>query len=100
MGEARRRRLASGGKNRVTMFLDRDIVRAFRAGGAGYQTRINDALREYLLLRPAVPRPEALIGQAIRCLTEAKATLEPVAERKRGSTHATRRKRSSRPRTR
>jgi uncharacterized protein (DUF4415 family) len=39
-------------KTRITMYLDDDIVDAFRkradAAGRGYQTMINDALREYL----------------------------------------------------
>jgi len=32
----------------TTIRLDRDIVEAFRAGGEGWQTRINDALRAAL----------------------------------------------------
>lgn len=33
-------------KRAVDLRLDADIVDAFRAGGAGWQTRINDALRK------------------------------------------------------
>ncbi len=35
-------------KERVTMRLDRDVVRWFRRGGRGYQTRINAVLRAYV----------------------------------------------------
>jgi len=44
--------LDSSGKTRVTMYLDNDVLAAFRARsdaeGKGYQTLINQALREYL----------------------------------------------------
>ena len=44
--------LRSKGKTRVTMYLDNDVIEAFRAkgdeAGRGYQTLINDALKEYL----------------------------------------------------
>lgn len=40
------------GKTRITILLDRDVLAAFRARaadtGRGYQTIINQALREYL----------------------------------------------------
>ena len=40
------------GKTRITMYLDDDVLQAFReradASGRGYQTMINDALREHL----------------------------------------------------
>ncbi len=40
------------GKTRITIYLDDAILQAFReraeAGGRGYQTMINDALREHL----------------------------------------------------
>jgi uncharacterized protein (DUF4415 family) len=32
----------------TTIRLDADIIEAFRAGGAGWQSRINAALREWL----------------------------------------------------
>jgi len=35
-------------KQAVTMRLDRDVLAWFKACGAGYQTRINQALREYI----------------------------------------------------
>ncbi len=33
-------------KKQVTLRLDRDVVEAFRASGAGWQSRINDVLRK------------------------------------------------------
>jgi len=45
--------LDNSGKSRVTMYLDNDVLAAFRdraeAQCKGYQTLINQALREYLL---------------------------------------------------
>ena len=42
----------AGGKSRVTMRVDSDVVAIFRAraqvSGGNYQTMINDALREYV----------------------------------------------------
>ncbi len=35
-------------KQATTIRLDPDILAAFKAGGKGWQTRINNALREYL----------------------------------------------------
>ncbi|HEX19938.1 MAG TPA: CopG family transcriptional regulator [Acidiferrobacteraceae bacterium] len=44
--------ISQKGKTRITMYLDDDILEAFRekadAAGRGYQTLINDTLREYL----------------------------------------------------
>ena len=41
------------GKERITIFLDKEVVSEFRARaeetGRGYQTMINDALRDYLV---------------------------------------------------
>ena len=40
------------GKTRITIYLDEDVVNTFRKladeSGSGYQTMINEALREYL----------------------------------------------------
>ena len=38
----------SGAKQQVAIRLDRDLLKALRAGGAGWQTRVNDALRQLL----------------------------------------------------
>ena len=57
------------GKTRITMYLDTDILNDFRTradkAGYGYQTMINEALREYLLKR-GKPIDEAVIRQVIR----------------------------------
>lgn len=57
------------GKTRITIYLDTDIVEAFRdrsdKAGYGYQTMINQALREYLD-KNEKPLSEASIRQVIR----------------------------------
>ena len=57
------------GKTRVTMHLDTDILDDFRAraekAGYGYQTMINEALREYLA-KSGKPLDETVIRQVIR----------------------------------
>ena len=57
------------GKTRVTMYLDTDILDDFRAradkAGYGYQTMINEALREYLS-KSGKPLDETVIRQVIR----------------------------------
>ena len=35
-------------KEQVALRLDREVLQAFRAGGAGWQTRMNAALKEWL----------------------------------------------------
>lgn len=42
----RGRPAGSGAKEQVAIRLDRDLFETLRAGGAGWQTRVNDALRE------------------------------------------------------
>ena len=43
----RGRPVAEHPKKQVTMRLDDDVLEAFRREGAGYQTRINNVLREW-----------------------------------------------------
>lgn len=38
-------------KDRVTLRLSREVIDAFKAGGAGWQTRIDDALRRLVAKR-------------------------------------------------
>jgi uncharacterized protein (DUF4415 family) len=38
----------SGNKEQVAIRIDKDILSSFRAAGNGWQTRMNDALREWL----------------------------------------------------
>jgi uncharacterized protein (DUF4415 family) len=44
--------LSTKGKSRITIYLDNEILRRFKATsvatGKGYQTLINEALRDYL----------------------------------------------------
>jgi uncharacterized protein (DUF4415 family) len=46
------------GKSRITIYIDNDTIEAFRQRaereGTGYQTMVNQALREYLSRPPAV----------------------------------------------
>ena len=43
-----RGRPAGSDKESTTIRFDRDVLTAFRAGGPGWQTRMNAALREWL----------------------------------------------------
>ena len=42
------RPLGSGTKTQVTLRLDADVVAKFKASGSGWQTRINDALKNWV----------------------------------------------------
>lgn len=57
------------GKTRITMYLDNDVIEEFRnradAAGHGYQTMINDALRQYLE-KSGETLNEAVIRRVIR----------------------------------
>ena len=57
------------GKTRITIYLDNDVIEKFRdrsdAAGYGYQTMINEALREYLNKKEE-PVSESGIRQVIR----------------------------------
>lgn len=57
------------GKTRITIYLDTDVVDEFRAradkAGYGYQTMINEALRQHLQ-KTEKTLSESLIRQVIR----------------------------------
>ncbi|MFP4350695.1 MAG: BrnA antitoxin family protein [Thermodesulfobacteriota bacterium] len=57
------------GKTRITIYLDTDILEEFRAradaAGYGYQTMINEALRQYLG-HSRKTLDEAMVRQVIR----------------------------------
>jgi uncharacterized protein (DUF4415 family) len=57
------------GKQRITMYLDTDVLDEFRAradsAGYGYQTMINEVLRKYLE-KTEKPINESVIRQVIR----------------------------------
>lgn len=44
----RGRPVGSGAKEQVAIRIDREVLAAFRAGGSGWQTRMNDALKDWL----------------------------------------------------
>ncbi|MFT4195129.1 BrnA antitoxin family protein [Ottowia sp.] len=44
----RGRPAGSGGKEQVAIRFDHEVLAAFRAGGPGWQTRMNDALKDWL----------------------------------------------------
>ncbi len=44
----RRGRPPGSAKQLISLRLDADVIEKFRAGGAGWQSRINDALRKAL----------------------------------------------------
>lgn len=57
------------GKSRITIYLDDEIIERFREladkSGSGYQTLINEALREYLG-KSSGPIDEATLRRVIR----------------------------------
>ena len=57
------------GKTRITIYLDSDVIEEFRVradqAGYGYQTMINEALRQYLE-KSEKPLNEEVIRQVIR----------------------------------
>lgn len=61
--------IAQSGKSRITIYLDNEVLDAFRTlaenEGSGYQTMINQALKEYLNKQEA-PIDEATLRRVIR----------------------------------
>jgi len=57
------------GKTRITIYLDNDLLEDFRAraeaAGYGYQTMINEALRQHLAKAPR-PIDEKVLREVIR----------------------------------
>ena len=49
----KRGRPAGGNKEQVAIRFDRDVLAGLRATGKGWQTRVNDAMREWLKSHPA-----------------------------------------------
>lgn len=48
----------SGEKEQISIRLDKEILSFFREGGRGYQTRINDVLKAYVLSQRIKQRNE------------------------------------------
>lgn len=46
--QGRGRPAGSGSKEQVAIRFDREVLAAFRAGGKGWQTRMNEALKDWL----------------------------------------------------
>jgi predicted ribosome quality control (RQC) complex YloA/Tae2 family protein len=72
------------GKTRITIRLDDDVLEWFReqadaAGGASYQTLINQALREYIVDRtePLEEKIRQMVREEVARYGE---TLEPIGE--------------------
>ncbi|AVO49608.1 hypothetical protein C6568_10260 [Melaminivora suipulveris] len=42
-----------GAKEQVALRIDREVLAAFRAAGPGWQTRMNDGLKDWLRTHPA-----------------------------------------------
>jgi plasmid stability protein len=61
--------IPSAGKTRLTIMLDNDVIAAFRAraekSGKGYQTLINETLRN-ALLPEAAPVTEASVQRVVQ----------------------------------
>ena len=61
--------VAQPGKTRITIYLDNEVLDAFRTRadneGSGYQTMINQALKEYLNKQEA-PIDEATLRRVLR----------------------------------
>ena len=51
-GKRRGRPAGSSTKEQVALRLDHEVVSAFRASGPGWQTRMNDVLREWVKAHP------------------------------------------------
>ena len=62
--------LPSKGKTRITIYIDDAILEEFRAraeeAGTGYQTMINDALKEYLNKSIEPPLTETILRRVLQ----------------------------------
>ena len=61
--------IPQSGKTRITIYVDNDVLETFRHraenSGTGYQTMMNQALREYLL-QSCTPVDETTLRRVIR----------------------------------
>ncbi|MCB9079013.1 MAG: BrnA antitoxin family protein [Anaerolineaceae bacterium] len=62
--------LSTKGKTRITIYIDDAILEEFRSrseeAGMGYQTMINDALKEYLTKSSEKPVTEATLRRILQ----------------------------------
>lgn len=66
VGEIRRRTRGPNKnptKEQVAIRVDRDVLEAFRADGPGWQTRMNAALKEWLVGHPAKTKAEFALSK-------------------------------------
>jgi len=54
MAKKRGRPASASRKEQIALRVDHDVLSAFRATGAGWQTRMNDALKDWLSTHSAV----------------------------------------------
>jgi hypothetical protein len=58
------------GKTRISIHIDNAVLEAFRSlsekNGIGYQTMMNEALREYLSASPTQPLPKDELREVLR----------------------------------
>jgi hypothetical protein len=61
--------LSNKGKTRITIYIDDNVLEEFRAraeaSGTGYQTMINDALKEYLSKTSEKPVTETTLRRIL-----------------------------------
>ena len=65
-------------KKRITIRLDEDIIGWFRSKGKGYQTLINDALRNYV----NADFDKTMMGREIRILSKTKVRQDTIPKLK------------------
>lgn len=62
--------LPSAGKTKITIYIDDNILAELRSraeqAGTGYQTMINDALREYLSTSAEQPVTETILRRVLQ----------------------------------
>jgi len=62
--------LSSKGKTRITIYIDDSVLEEFRSKaeetGTGYQTMINDALKEYLSKKSEKPVTESTLRRILQ----------------------------------
>ena len=62
--------LSSKGKTRITIYIDDTVLEEFRARaeevGMGYQTMINDALKDYLSQNSEKPVTESMLRRILQ----------------------------------
>ncbi len=78
--EARKQRLLEAQKQRITIRLDKEIVGEFKtlSDGRGYQSLINQALKEWLLARNIKELVRSELGSVVEKMRQAVSELEDL----------------------